>query len=107
MCHIDFWPQISVFFPDEFKVGVAVIKRYAETMKENKVKAAILVLQRKLTMYGRQSISETSTKYRMEVFQVPISAAMARGCFLVWASSCSCPLLRSIYTSDCRKQSCW
>ncbi|CAM6125902.1 unnamed protein product [Calypogeia fissa] len=61
--------QIFVFFPEEAKVGVTVIKRYAEIMKEHKVKLAILVLQRKLTLYGRQSISEMSGKYRIEVFQ--------------------------------------
>ncbi|CAM6124354.1 unnamed protein product [Calypogeia fissa] len=61
--------QIFVFFPEEVKVGVSVIKRYAEIMKEHKVKLAILVLQQKLTLYGRQSISEMSGKYRIEVFQ--------------------------------------
>lgn len=35
--------QIFVFFPDEAKVGVKSIKLYAERMKEEEVKRAIMV----------------------------------------------------------------
>lgn len=65
--------QIFIFFPEEAKVGVKTIKTYAERMKAESVTRAILVVQQNLTPFARQCVSEMSSKYHLEVFQVRIA----------------------------------
>lgn len=62
--------QIFVFFPDEAKVGVKTIKTYVDRMKTENVHRALLVVQQNLTPFARQCVSEMSSKYHLEVFQV-------------------------------------
>lgn len=62
--------QIFVFFPEEAKVGVKTIKTYVDRMKTENVHRAILVVQQNLTPFARQCVSEMSSKYHLEVFQV-------------------------------------
>ncbi|KAL8459553.1 hypothetical protein ACS0TY_036883 [Phlomoides rotata] len=62
--------QIFVFFPDEPKVGVKTMKTYTNRMKEDNVHRAILVVQQNLTPFAKTCISEISSKYQLEVFQV-------------------------------------
>jgi DNA-directed RNA polymerase I, II, and III subunit RPABC1 len=59
-----------VFFPEEAKVGVKTIKTYVDRMKTENVHRAILVVQQNLTPFARQCVSEMSSKYHLEVFQV-------------------------------------
>ncbi|KNA14511.1 hypothetical protein SOVF_106950 [Spinacia oleracea] len=61
--------QIYVFFPDEPKVGVKTIKHYTNTMKNENVSRAILVVQQNLTPFAKTCISEISGKFHVEVFQ--------------------------------------
>nr|XP_010922038.1 DNA-directed RNA polymerases II and IV subunit 5A isoform X2 [Elaeis guineensis] len=61
--------QIYVFFPNDDKVGVKHIKKYAELMKVESVPRAILVLQQNLTPFARSYLQELSPKYHSEIFQ--------------------------------------
>ncbi|XP_016550376.1 DNA-directed RNA polymerases II and IV subunit 5A isoform X2 [Capsicum annuum] len=63
--------QIYVFFPEEPKVGVKTMKTYTERMKKEDVFQAILIVQQNLTPFARTCISEISTKFHLEVFQLP------------------------------------
>ncbi|XP_073114398.1 DNA-directed RNA polymerases II and IV subunit 5A isoform X3 [Elaeis guineensis] len=60
---------IYVFFPNDDKVGVKHIKKYAELMKVESVPRAILVLQQNLTPFARSYLQELSPKYHSEIFQ--------------------------------------
>jgi hypothetical protein len=62
--------QIYVFFPEEPKVGVKTMKTYSQRMKSENVFTAILVVQQSLTPFARSSISEISSKFQLDVFQV-------------------------------------
>ncbi|GMN50575.1 hypothetical protein TIFTF001_019731 [Ficus carica] len=64
--------QIYVFFPEESKVGVKTMKTYTNRMKTENVFRAILVVQQNLTPFARTCISEISSKFHLEVFQVII-----------------------------------
>lgn len=77
------WNQIFVFFPEEAKVGVKTIKTYAERMKAESVTRAILIVQQNLTPFARQCVSEMSSKYHLEVFQVYFTCSFSM-CFLLW-----------------------
>ena len=69
----DWWfslDQIYVFFPEEQKVGVKTMKTYTNRMKSENVFRAILVVQQSLTPFAKACISEISTKFHLEVFQV-------------------------------------
>lgn len=59
-----------MFFPEEAKVGVKTIKNYINRMKSENVTRGILVVQQNLTPFARTCISEISTKFHLEVFQV-------------------------------------
>jgi hypothetical protein len=52
------------------KVGLTVVKKYAQYMKEQKIKHAIFVVQEKPTLFAQTSINEMVGTYRIEVFQV-------------------------------------
>ncbi|KAG2385287.1 DNA-directed RNA polymerase II and IV subunit [Vigna angularis] len=62
--------QIYVFFPEEAKVGVKTMKTYTNRMNSENVYRAILVTQTNLTPFARTCISEISSKFHLEVFQV-------------------------------------
>jgi len=64
--------QIYVFFPEDAKVGVKTIKNYTNIMKSENVPRAILVVQQNLTPFAKTCISEISSKFHLEVFQVNI-----------------------------------
>lgn len=66
--------QIYVFFPDEPKVGVKTMKTYTNRMKEDNVSRAILVVQQNLTPFAKTCISEISSKFLLEVFQVNVQS---------------------------------
>lgn len=59
-----------MFFPEEAKVGVKTMKTYTNRMKSENVFRAILAVQQNLTPFARTCISEISTKFHLEVFQV-------------------------------------
>jgi DNA-directed RNA polymerase I, II, and III subunit RPABC1 len=63
--------QIYVFFPEEVKAGVDVLRTYINRMKSENVYRAILVCKSNLTTNFSQkfSISEIASKFHMEIFQ--------------------------------------
>ena len=69
--------QLYVFFPEEQKVGVKTMKTYTNRMKEEGVHRAILVVQQNLTPFARTCVSEISTKFHLEVFQVIVEALIS------------------------------
>nr|XP_023916719.1 DNA-directed RNA polymerases II and IV subunit 5A-like [Quercus suber]POF05235.1 dna-directed rna polymerases ii and iv subunit 5a [Quercus suber] len=71
---IDSSDQIYVFFPEEQKVGVKTMKTYTNRMRSENVFRAILVVQQSLTPFARTCISEISTKFHLEVFQVKVTS---------------------------------
>lgn len=65
--------QIFVFFPDADanagKVGVSQVKKYLESMKEQGVRRAILVVENHLTPFAKQSINDAKHHgYNFEQF---------------------------------------
>ncbi|KAK4761874.1 hypothetical protein SAY87_029758 [Trapa incisa] len=61
--------RIYVFFSEEEKSGVSMVKFFLSRMKVDEVKNAIIVLQKGLTPAGKMAISEYSAHYRMEIFE--------------------------------------
>lgn len=61
--------QVNVFFLDESKTGLAVVRSCVEKMKLGNVTNGILVLQKALSGPARTEVSQ-SKKYHLEVFQV-------------------------------------
>ena len=62
--------EIEVFFPEEEKVGVKMIKDYAKKMREENVMRAIIVIRSSLTPFAKQSLLEVQQqKFIIETFQ--------------------------------------
>ena len=59
--------QIFVFFPEDAKVGVKVIKTFAERMRAENVFRAVVVAAAPLTPFARQCLAEMAPKYTVEV----------------------------------------
>lgn len=53
-------------------MGVKTMKGYTNRMKSENVFRAILVVQQNLTPFARTCISEISSKFHLEVFQVNV-----------------------------------
>ncbi|KAI3915609.1 hypothetical protein MKX01_015434 [Papaver californicum] len=62
--------QIYAFYPDESKVGVKILKTYVNRMKNDDVNRAIFVFQQSVTPIAKTCITEFSSKFHLEVFQV-------------------------------------
>lgn len=62
--------EIYVFFPAEEKLGVKQLKdSFFKRMKEENVYRAIIVLQKPLTSFARNTVAQMAPKYIMEIFQ--------------------------------------
>ncbi|MCH80488.1 DNA-directed RNA polymerases I II and III subunit RPABC1, partial [Trifolium medium] len=61
--------QIYVFFPEEVKVGIHVLRTYINRMKSENVYRAILVCQSSLTTQSKNFIFEMASKFHLEIFQ--------------------------------------
>jgi DNA-directed RNA polymerase I, II, and III subunit RPABC1 len=61
--------QLSVYFPEEDKVGVKAVKVYTDEMRENGIRRAVLVVRQGLTPFARQAVAEMSSEFRLECFR--------------------------------------
>lgn len=59
-----------MFFIGEAKVGVKLIRAYAERMRSENVIRGILVVRQQLTPSSKQWVQDFNTKFHMEVFRV-------------------------------------
>lgn len=57
-----------MFFPEEEKVGVTSIKQLCERMKSENVSRALMVISNKLTPFAKNTLLQTESKYKIEVF---------------------------------------
>lgn len=64
--HNQFCLQLFVFFPEDLKVGVKIIKTYAERMRSEGVGRAIMVTIANITPFARQCLQEMHSKYYIE-----------------------------------------
>ena len=72
--------QIFVFFADDGKVGVNVIKTFAERIRSESVGRAIMVSQSPLTPFAKQCVHELTNKFHLEPVcysSVPLSWPIA------------------------------
>ncbi|XP_054646390.1 DNA-directed RNA polymerases I, II, and III subunit RPABC1 [Dunckerocampus dactyliophorus] len=60
--------QMSVFFPEEPKVGIKTIKMYCQKMQEENITRAIIVVQMGMTPSAKQSLVDMAPKYILEQF---------------------------------------
>jgi len=60
--------QLFVFFPDEPKVGLKIIKNYCNRMQQENIYHAILVVQSGLTPSAKQALIDLAPKYFIEQF---------------------------------------
>lgn len=60
--------QLFVFFPEDEKVGVKPIRLYMDRMKAESVKRAIVVVQKDITPFAKQALSEMAPKFIVEHF---------------------------------------
>ncbi|KAJ3432030.1 hypothetical protein M0813_00198 [Anaeramoeba flamelloides] len=60
--------QILVFFPEDEKVSVEMIRSYVEKMKGESVARAILILQRSLSHYSKKFITKLAPEIIIETF---------------------------------------
>ncbi|CEO97159.1 RPB5 like protein [Plasmodiophora brassicae] len=60
--------QIFVFFADEAKVGVKTIRGYAETMEQEKIFRAIVIVEAGITPFAKQVLVNLAPRLRMEQF---------------------------------------
>ena len=60
--------QMFVFFPDEPKIGIKVIKTYCQRMQEENITRAVIVVQQGMTPSAKQSLIDMAPKYILEQF---------------------------------------
>ncbi|XP_067122755.1 DNA-directed RNA polymerases I, II, and III subunit RPABC1 [Centruroides vittatus] len=60
--------QMFVFFPEESKIGIKVIKTYCQRMQEENISRAIIVVQQGMTPSAKQALSDMAPKYILEYF---------------------------------------
>ncbi|KAJ9537545.1 hypothetical protein OSB04_030278 [Centaurea solstitialis] len=61
--------QIYVFFPDDLKIGVKIIKTYVIRMEQENVRRAIIVVRHGLTPSAKACQAEIAGRFQVEVFQ--------------------------------------
>jgi len=57
-----------VFFPEDPKVGIKIIKQYCQRMQEENISRAIIVVQQGMTPSAKQSLVDMAPKYILEQF---------------------------------------
>jgi len=60
--------QMFVFFPDDPKIGIKIIKLYCQKMQEESISRAIIVVQQGMTPSAKQSLVDMAPKYILEQF---------------------------------------
>lgn len=60
--------HILLFFPDDLKINVKVIRRYFEQMQDANVLKAIIVVKDSLTPYAIRAMKQIAPKYTLEHF---------------------------------------
>mmetsp|Transcript_6779 Transcript_6779/g.11951 ORF Transcript_6779/g.11951 Transcript_6779/m.11951 type:complete len:212 (+) Transcript_6779:111-746(+) len=61
--------QMFVFFPEEDKLDVKSIAKYAEYMKAREVRRAILVVEKDISSYAKKALADAPPLYFIEVFK--------------------------------------
>ncbi|KAI3803379.1 hypothetical protein L1987_31530 [Smallanthus sonchifolius] len=61
--------QIYVFFPDDLKIGVNIMKKYVIRMENENVRRAIVVVRVGLTPSSKACQTEIAGRFQVEVFQ--------------------------------------
>jgi DNA-directed RNA polymerase I, II, and III subunit RPABC1 len=65
---LEFTDQMYVFFPEEPKIGIKIIKQICQQMQEQNITRAIIVVQQGMTPSAKQSIIDMAPKYTLEHF---------------------------------------
>jgi len=60
---------LSVYFPDDAKVGVKPIRQYYEHMKQEKIQKAIIVVIQGMTPFAKQALSELCNVSKVHIEQ--------------------------------------
>lgn len=60
--------QMFVFFPDESKIGIKLIRTYCTRMQEENIHRAIMVVQGSMSPSAKQVLVEMAPKYIIEQF---------------------------------------
>ena len=60
--------QMFVFFPDESKIGIKLIRTYCQRMQEENIHRAIMVVQGSMSPSAKQVLGEMAPKYIIEQF---------------------------------------
>ena len=60
--------QMFVFFPEDPKVGIKIIKQYCQRMQEENISRAIIVVQQGMTPSAKQGMMDMAPKYILEQF---------------------------------------
>lgn len=65
-----FASQIFVFFPEDMKIGVKIIKNYVIRMENENVRRAIVVVRIDMTPSAKACQTEIAGRFQVEVFKV-------------------------------------
>ncbi|CAK9302980.1 unnamed protein product [Gordionus sp. m RMFG-2023] len=60
--------QMFVFFPEDEKIGIKIIKAYCQKMQEENICKAIIVIRSGMTPIAKQALGDMAPKYILQTF---------------------------------------